>query len=50
MRYETFETTYKKYSFAPLVELGLQLGRFIQERRTRTDRHSDANGVNGLAA
>ena len=47
----TFENTYAKYPFAPLVEIALLLGRFIKEHIAKTSgHHTGADGVHGLSA
>ncbi len=45
----TFENTYTKYSFAPLVELALVLGRFVKGTLPSTKGNS-ADGIRGVSA
>ena len=45
----TFENTYTKYSFAPLVELVLTLGRFVKGTLPGASDNS-ADGIRGVSA
>ncbi|WP_162901449.1 hypothetical protein [Breoghania sp. L-A4] len=45
----TFENTYTKYSFAPLVALALVLGRFVKSALTETNGNS-ADNIRGVSA
>lgn len=46
----TFEQTYPKYPFAPLVALGLSLGKFIKARMDHSDGRTGVGGAHGAAA
>ncbi len=48
---KTFETTYPRYSFAPLVELGLAIAAWFKSTASKTDKsgkaHDHAGPVSG---
>lgn len=50
MSRSTFENTYPKYPFAPLVELGMRIGQFAKAKMDRSAERSDHNGAHGLTA
>jgi len=48
----TFETTYPRYPFAPLVELGIAIAAWLKRVTSqdgKSDKHAHHTGINGGA-